>query len=501
MTPSPSVRLAALTSLGLLFLSAGCAADAERDDGASALAQDIVGAQRDASAYTEAVQVRVNNAANDFCTGVLVAPKVLLTAAHCVAFNPGGTWTITAPFAAGGPQTRTATSAEPMEAAFYALTRTTYDAHPELHDLGLVYLDTPFTGVGFADLSRTRYPLSGTTPSVSAVGRKTVSATAPLVLSGAVTLSATSASDGSPFDNKTTRITDGGDSGGPLFFEGTHTLVGTETRFSGSTDFWLRLDGAVFDFIASRVASHGGFAGGTLDAFRTDVSSALCARVASCCSALTPAYALDSAQCHAVYDQLGFEATAQGMLVADPGNVGVDPTARGACLARISDTADCSVSSAELKSAVTDCIAALEGKVVIGGPCKASIECAGESVCEKDAGGNGTCRALRTAGQSCQIVYTSGSDVSARDNLAQDLCSKRGGGSTGLFCDAYDHAAGAYRAEASWKCAPAKALGAPCNTDTYCASMLCAPGGEAAEFTCVADEPFVTSTLCTAFAN
>ena len=66
---------------------------------------------------------------------------------------------------------------------------------------------------------------------------------------------------GRALDLKTKHVTDGGDSGGPLFIEGTHKLVGTETRFNPTTnkDFWARLDGAVYTWIAGRVTTHGGW--------------------------------------------------------------------------------------------------------------------------------------------------------------------------------------------------------------------------------------------------
>ena len=72
---------------------------------------------------------------------------------------------------------------------------------------------------------------------------------------------------------------------------------------------------------------------------------------------------------------------------------------------------------------------------------------------------------------------------------------------SGLYCDAYDFAAGTYRPEGSWTCQPARAAGQACNTDSYCSSMLCSPFGEPTEFTCVTDAPFVTPSVCTAFSQ
>jgi hypothetical protein len=67
---------------------------------------------------------------------------------------------------------------------------------------------------------------------------------------------------------------------------------------------------------------------------------------------------------------------------------------------------------------------------------------------------------------------TTGSNVELRDNLAQDLCSKRGGGQSGLFCGGYDFVA-----------------------------IVCAPYGDPNQFTCVTNTTFVTPALCTGFSN
>src|SRR6185312_13032195 len=96
------------------------------------------------------------------------------------------------------------------------------------------------------------------------------------VLSKVVTVSGPAA--GYAFDNQTSRITDGGDSGGGLFLEGTHTLVGTESNFDASNDYWMRLDGAVYTFLNTSIAAHGG-AATTLTSFRDSVSSTVCGRV------------------------------------------------------------------------------------------------------------------------------------------------------------------------------------------------------------------------------
>lgn len=262
-----TARTALLLLVGLAATACGGAIDPDAtvtdDDGVDSTSEAIIGTQRSASAYSEAVMVKVNNAYGDFCSGVLIAPKVVLTAAHCIVFNPGGTWTITAPFATTGSQTLTAATGEPMEAAFRNVNYWDYETHTELHDLGLVYLDAAFTGVKYPSLSAAQYPshTAAAPVYVSAIGRKYVGVSAGLVRSARVTLKRTTAADGYVFEYKTSRLTDGGDSGGPLFIDGTHKLVGTEALFNPSSniDFWARLDGSVNTWLSGRVTAHGGW--------------------------------------------------------------------------------------------------------------------------------------------------------------------------------------------------------------------------------------------------
>jgi V8-like Glu-specific endopeptidase len=246
-----------------LFGVAACDPASDDPSGRSApLAQDkaaILGTQRPATLYPEAVTIRVNNSFADFCTGVIVAPRVVLTAAHCVVFNPNSTWTLVAPFA--GMQSRTAATGEPIDPAFASVTRSNFNTRNDLRDLGLLYLDVPFENVPVAILSPTRFAANtGANPvRVSAVGRSAPVANAGLALSVDTPLLWPTAGDFYMREYSTLRITTPGDSGGPLFVEGTHKLVGTERVYDATRDYWAEIYGATFDAVQAKIAAHGGF--------------------------------------------------------------------------------------------------------------------------------------------------------------------------------------------------------------------------------------------------
>ena len=255
------MRLRSLVRVGSLFLVAcsDAATRAPETETAGKVEAAIVAPQRAASGYPEAVTVKVNNAFNDFCSGVIIAPRVVLTASHCVVFNAGGTWTVAAPFASGGTQTRTLSSAEPIDDGFKTLTRDNFDTQDTYRDIGLLYPDTGFNGIAFPTLSATAY---ATAQTVSAIGRASVSASAGLVLSAAKPLTLPDANSTTSYkmEYSTPKITTDGDSGGPLFIDGTHALVGTERVYDATQDYWTELFGATYADIMTKVAAHGGFA-------------------------------------------------------------------------------------------------------------------------------------------------------------------------------------------------------------------------------------------------
>lgn len=220
-------------------------------------------AQRLAVTYSEAVIVEPNDAYAETCTGVVVAPRVVLTAAHCVAFVSSTSWRVTAPHATGGVETRTARDGEPMDAAFMNASRADY-IQRGLRDVGVIYLDAPFTNVKAATVGRDSFTVAKDAPPtyVSSVGRSAKGLEAGLALSPVATLEASGGSSAS-FTYATARVTADLESGGPLFVEGSHKLVAVHARVvtetAAETELWSRLDGEVYTWLTQKVSSHGGW--------------------------------------------------------------------------------------------------------------------------------------------------------------------------------------------------------------------------------------------------
>jgi hypothetical protein len=238
------VRAAA--TLALLALASGCGDDGRSVDTQSA---DIIGGSI-AYGYPEAVIVNPvrQGGQSSSCSGVLLAPRVVLTAGHCVdGFVAWGVY---------------AAMAEEQGTLVYEAEVYDWDSGLVLsfatHDIGLVYLDEDFLIDRYPTIASERLD-SG--DQVVAVGR---------VIQGTPSLDWLFASEpfpvfnASPFGNGRDHphhyfsepIIEKGDSGGPVFAHdedggGPRTIVAVNSSFQ----YLARVD-ELRDWILERIAAH-----------------------------------------------------------------------------------------------------------------------------------------------------------------------------------------------------------------------------------------------------
>jgi hypothetical protein len=244
---SKRMSLGALVVLSCSVVACLAGSSDPTDDDTDSRARPIVGGTK-ATAFPEAVLVDMyqNNQLAAYCSGSLIAPKVVLTAGHCVfQFTK---WVIRAPFASG--QTANASSG-----ATYDWTNTSESVNPNMHDLGLIFLDTPITLSSYPTLSTSKVADNTQIVNIGRINSGTLSTTA-LYVSSPITIVGASSS-GFPYDYTATDKIESGDSGGPDELVGTHEIVSVNSGAGSGTEVLARVD-LESAWIQQQIAAHGG---------------------------------------------------------------------------------------------------------------------------------------------------------------------------------------------------------------------------------------------------
>jgi hypothetical protein len=220
----------------------------------------IKGAQS-AAAYFEAVLVNMlqEGRVAAVCSGALIAPRVVLTAGHCV--QDQSAWEVVSPWLGESTLVDFGEPYDDHESGGYV--------HPASHDVGLLRLTTPLELPAYPALADE--PLADGSRVVS-VGR---------VLDGAVSFDRMFASKpvrvrdgasvGFPYAYRAAEQIESGDSGGPAFVVGTksHVIAAVSSGGGGGVELLARVD-LVRAWIADWTAAYGGAAEDTASASQGD---------------------------------------------------------------------------------------------------------------------------------------------------------------------------------------------------------------------------------------
>ncbi len=167
------------------------------------------------------------------CSGVLLAPQVILTAGHCVDNHQR--WEVQV---AGSSQLSLRAEALDWNEGGSEL------VNPKRHDVGLVYLDHPVTLAAYPALSKVR--LDRPTPATRLARRASSQPyQANIWLTAADSI-------GYPHHYMSTTTLSRGDSGGPVFLRGTHEILAVSSGVGSGIQVSARID-LVSQWISERL--------------------------------------------------------------------------------------------------------------------------------------------------------------------------------------------------------------------------------------------------------
>lgn len=212
------------------------------------VAQPIVNGTA-ATSYTEAALI---NTDTFICSGAVIAPRIVLTAGHCVV--DAASWTVVAPYA--GKQSATGTH------SWTDYVATGESVNPATLDVAVIILDKPITLSSYPKLASAASPAGTQAVNVGRIRNGAASFTG-LFFGSPVTLQSGS-SYGFPKSYISSEIIEAGDSGGPVYVGSgaSRTIAAVNSGAGGGTQVLARVDLA-YTKIQQLIAANGGSGGST----------------------------------------------------------------------------------------------------------------------------------------------------------------------------------------------------------------------------------------------
>jgi hypothetical protein len=241
-----------LTFASWLFLMSGCVAAPDPDDtgeleATEGVASPIINGSM-AMEYPEAalVDMQLNGEPAASCSGAVIAPRVVLTAGHCI-FGFNG-WVITTPFASGQ-------KSRAREAVTYDWQVPSEFVDPRYHDVGLIFLDRPIRLSSYPAIATRPVPRGKKIVNIGRIQNGRFSSSA-LFVSKPMEVEDGAAS-GFPFDYAASEIIQSGDSGGPDLLVNTHSIVAVNSGAGNGVEVLARVD-LLSGWIQDQIDAHGG---------------------------------------------------------------------------------------------------------------------------------------------------------------------------------------------------------------------------------------------------